>query len=75
MTVTGNSQSVREGIAFLHENLVTNTTPGGIEVNTMLPRELFNRSIFSKVLWGLVLNVVVEGKDRLFRVVNFGSTD
>ena len=38
---------------------------GGIEVDAMLPRKLFDRRVFRKVLLGLVLYVMIESEDRL----------
>jgi hypothetical protein len=41
---------VRKGVALFDENLVTDASASGIEIDAMVPGEFFDRSIFGQVL-------------------------
>jgi hypothetical protein len=73
VTVAGDGQGVRESIALLHEDLVSNTSSGWVEVDTMVSSKLFDVCVLLEVLGSAILNVVVKSKDRLSGFVNFGG--
>lgn len=70
MTVAGDSESIGKGVAFFDEDLVSDASPSGVEVDSILPCKGFDRCVFGKVFGRLVLNVMVEGKDELLRVMD-----
>ena len=53
---------------------MANTGSGGVKTDAMRHRERFNGAIFFQVGFFLILNVMIEGKDKLLGRVNlFGS--
>ena len=74
MTVAGHGQGMGEGIALLDEDLVSNTSTGRVEVDSVLASKSLDGSVFLEVLGCLILHIMVQSKDRLCRVKDLGST-
>lgn len=70
MAVAGNGESIGKGVAFFDEDLVSDASTSGVEVDSILPCKGFDRCVFGKVFRGLVLNIMVEGEDELLRVMD-----
>ena len=66
---------MRESVAFFHKNLVTDAPAGRVEVDPVYSGKGLNSRIFFQVLFRLILDVVIQSEDDLFRVVYARSTD
>jgi len=70
VTVAGYCHRIGIGISLLNKYLVTYTPPRRIEVYTVLSGEVLNCLVLGEVFGRLVLNIMVQCKDGLFRVVD-----
>lgn len=70
MAVAGDGESIRKGVAFFDEDLVSDASSSGVEVDSILPCKGFDRCVFGKVFRSLVLDVVIKGEDELLRVMD-----
>ena len=62
-------------VTALDHDLVPDARTGGIEVDAVLFGEGFDSAIFLLIRFVLVLDIVVERKDELFRIMNFLSAN
>ena len=74
MTVRCDHHFARPGIPFFTHDLMTNSTPGRIEINIHFCGKILNLSIFIEVGFTGILDIVVQGKNGLSGVDNTGST-
>ena len=75
VTVGSHSDSAWPSIALLDHDLVANTASSRVEDDVLLLGEFFNLVVLLQVLLRLVLHIVVERHDDLFRVVDLGCAD
>ncbi len=68
MTITGNHHLTRPCITLLDHDLMTDTPSSRIKINPVITCKFLNLFVLGLIGYGLVLNVVVEGKDGLTRV-------
>src|SRR5437868_10567640 len=71
MGVGSDDERTGNDVPLFDHDLMADAGAGGEEVDTVLAGEGFNGAVFFLVLVTLVLNVVVEGEDRLSRIENF----
>ena len=74
MAVARDGETVGKRVSLLYQDLVSDTTAGGIEVDRMLSGEGFYRGVLSQVLGRLVLHVMIDGEDCLARIMDLGCT-
>lgn len=75
MRVGSDGQGVRESVSFLDHDLVADAASGRVKVDAVFLGEFLDFSVFGQVLFGFVLDVVVQCKDGLLGVVNASGTD
>ena len=75
MRIGRNCDGTWPSVTFFHHNLVTNSSSGRVEVNSLHLGEFLDQLVFLKVVFRLVLDVVVECADDLGRVVDLGRAD
>src|SRR5207237_3484630 len=71
MGVGSDDERTGNDVPLFDHDLMADAGAGGEEVDTVLAGEGFNGAVFFLVLVTLVLNVVVEGEDRLSRLEEF----
>ena len=71
--VAAHHQAARRDVALLDHHLVADPRAGRVEVDPVLARKRLDLGVLAEVLGRGVLNVVVDGKDRLARVMDLES--
>ena len=70
MRVGSHHKRSRHNVAALDHDLVADAGTSGIEINLVLFRKGFNRTVFLLIRFILVLNVVIESKNQLLRIID-----
>lgn len=74
MTVASNSESIGKCISLLNEDLVSDAPTSGEEVDTVLASERLDGKVFGEVFFRFVLDIVIEGENKLSGVSDLCST-
>lgn len=73
MTVARYSHRPRKSIPFCSHYLMPNPPSSGIKIHLLSFRELLNLSVLLEVGFALILNVVIQSHDNLFRIFDLGG--
>jgi hypothetical protein len=73
--VRSDYEGTRCYISTLDHELMANPGTGSVEIDPVLPGECFDRTILLQVRFVMILYVMVEGEDELFRVVDLLCAD
>ena len=75
MRVRTNHHASRRDVTVLHHHLMADTGSRTIEVDTMLIGEGFDLGVLPKIFRRVILNVMINGVDRLPGIMDFRCTN
>ena len=64
-----------KGIPFLDKDLMADSTTCREEIDAVSPREGLDVRVFGEILVGFVLDVMVQGKNKLRRILDFNGAN
>ncbi len=73
--IGGDHKRARHHVPAFHHDLVANAGTGGIKIHPVLLGERLNRAVLLLIRLILILNIVVERKHELLRIMNFLRPD
>ena len=73
--IGGDDKRSRHNITALHHDLVADARTCGIEIDSVFFGKGLDRAVFLQVDLILILDVVIEGKDKLFGLANLFRAD
>jgi hypothetical protein len=65
VAVRRDREGIRKRITFFDKDLMADSATGGVKIDSLCARKSLDVGIFGQILGRFVLNVVVEGKNRL----------
>src|SRR4030095_15973340 len=75
MRIAGYDHRARNNVALFHHYLMRNAGARGVKIDSVFTRERFNLRVLLQILRRDILNVVIDGEDRLRWICDLRRAD